>query len=176
MQVTPVAVAHGSGRIVGGGEGLADDAGEEIEVGRSGGGWDGFAVSHLSRPPIGGRRSSTPRTWTCPRGPRAWGTRFRGNKLGLANKFVEADGDSLREVHGGLAGMGGDFDEVMAERKILAREAALFRTEDESDAAAASESGENDGSESGKRYDGLLGLAASEGCGAEDERAIGDGL
>ena len=70
--------------------------------------------------------------------------------------------------------MGRNFDNRMAKRKITAREAVLLWAEDESDAAAGAESGENDGRKDGKRHDGLLGLAASEGTGAEDEGAIGD--
>ena len=72
--------------------------------------------------------------------------------------------------------MGRNFDKRMAKRKITAREAVLLWAEDESYADAGTQSGENDGRKDGKRDDGLLGLAASEGTGAEDESAIGDGL
>jgi hypothetical protein len=72
--------------------------------------------------------------------------------------------------------MGRNFDKRMAKRKISAREAMLLRAEDEGDAGAGPESGENDGRKEGKRDDGLLGLAAGERAGAEDESAIGDGV
>jgi hypothetical protein len=72
--------------------------------------------------------------------------------------------------------MGRNFDKRMAKRKITAREAVLLWAEDESYAAAGTQSGENDGRKDGKRHDGLLELAASEGAGAEDESAIGDGV
>ena len=65
----------------------------------------------------------------------------------------------------------------MAKRKVIAREAMLLRAEYESDAGAAGWSAARTmGARCGKRDDGLLGLAASEGAGAEDESAIGDGL
>jgi hypothetical protein len=72
--------------------------------------------------------------------------------------------------------MGRNFDKRMAKRKVTAREAMLLRAEYEGDAGAGTESGENDGRNEGKRHDGLLGFAASEGAGAEDESAIGDSV
>jgi hypothetical protein len=91
-------------------------------------------------------------------------------------EFVEANGDCLAEIHGGLAGISGDFDEAVAEGEVFTGEAALFRSEDESDSAFASEFGMDHWGQGGKRNDGLLGFAVSDGSGAEDEGAIGDGL
>ena len=39
--------------------------------------------------------------------------------------LVQADGDGLAEIHGGLAGVGGNLDEEVAESEIVAGEAAL---------------------------------------------------
>jgi len=69
--------------------------------------------------------------------------------------------------------MCGNFDEMVAEGKIVACEAAFFRSEDESDAAGFSL---EDGCKQRERDDGLLGLAVGEGSGAEDEGAVGDGF
>ncbi len=69
--------------------------------------------------------------------------------------------------------MCGNFDEMVAEGKIVACEAVLFGSEDESDAAGFSL---EDGCKRRERDDGLLGLAVGEGSGAEDEGAVGDGF
>jgi methylthioribulose-1-phosphate dehydratase len=72
--------------------------------------------------------------------------------------------------------VGGDLDEGVTEGKVCAGEAALFRAEDKCDAAAAGELLLNERGERGQRECGLLGPAAGEGGGAEDEGAMGDGL
>jgi hypothetical protein len=68
------------------------------------------------------------------------------------------------------------LDEEVAEGEVVTGEAVLFGTEDKGDAASASEFGMDHGSQGGKRNDGLLGFAMSEGPGAEDKGAISDGL
>ena len=91
-------------------------------------------------------------------------------------KLVEADGYGLAQVHGGLAGIGGDFDEQMTEGQVFSREAVLFRAEDEGDAATAGELLQHEIGQIGKGYHWLFGLAVGEGSGAEHEGAVGDGL
>jgi hypothetical protein len=95
---------------------------------------------------------------------------------GSYDQFVEADGYGLAEIHGWLAGVGGDFDEQVAPGKIFAGEAVFFRTEDEGYSAAASELLLDDGREIGELDYFLLGLAVGEGPGADDQRAVGYGV
>ena len=97
-----------------------------------------------------------------------------GIAASAGGELVEADGDRLAEIHGRLAGVGGDLDEQMAPGEVFAGEAVFFRTEDEGDAGGAFLF--DIGSEIRKGEDGLLGLAMSEGSGADDEGAVGDGL
>ena len=94
----------------------------------------------------------------------------------LRSQFVEADGDGLAQIHGGLAGTGGNFDEEMASSEVIASEAALFRAKEDSDAAAACDFALDDGRQIREGDDRLVGLAAIERCGADDEGGIGDGL
>jgi hypothetical protein len=91
-------------------------------------------------------------------------------------EFVEADRDGLAEIHGRLAGVGGDLDQEVAEGEVVTGEAVLFGTEHQGDAASASEFGIDHWSQGGKKNDGLLGFAMSDGPGAEDKGAISDGL
>ena len=99
---------------------------------------------------------------------------MRGIQAG--SKFVKADGDGLTEVHGGLAGLGGDDEEAVAESEMGAGEAVLLGAEDEGDAMGASQLGADERGELGQQNDGLFGPAVLEGCGAEGEGAVGDGL
>ncbi len=62
----------------------------------------------------------------------------------------------------------------MAKGEIVACEAAFFRAEDESDALGTGSRFGDARNEIGKGDDGLLGLAVSEGSGADDEGAAGD--
>lgn len=91
-------------------------------------------------------------------------------------QLVEAYGYRLAQVHGGLMGIGGDFDEQMAVRKIFAGKTALFRAKDEGYSPASGDFLLDERSERGQLDDRLLGFAASEGPGAGDQGAIGDGL
>ena len=72
--------------------------------------------------------------------------------------------------------MSGDFDEEMAKREVPAREAVLLRAEDQSHAAAAGKFGFDARPQIRQRDDRLLGCAAVEGAGADDQRRAGDGL
>ena len=106
--------------------------------------------------------------------------RFGAERLlrveGAGGEFVEADGDGLAEVHGGLAGVGGDGDEDVAPGEVFAGEAVLFRTEDEGDAAAPAEFAGDERGEVREGDDRLLGLAVGERAGAENESGGGEGL
>lgn len=147
MQVAPVGFAHDGRRVIGGEHGGFDNFGQEIEVGGSG--------RRFRRLAGGGLRIST---------------------IVPCGDFIQADGNGLAQIHGGLAGIGGDFDEQMAMGEVVGGEATLFRAEDERDAAAAFELTVDRRGEMGQRDDLLLGFAAGEGCGADHERAVGDGL
>jgi hypothetical protein len=82
----------------------------------------------------------------------------------------------VAQVHRGLAWIGGDFDEQMAESKVFAGESMLFRPEDQGDASATPGLVVHDLSQIGKRNDLLFGLAIGEGSSAHDQRAVGDGF
>jgi hypothetical protein len=85
-------------------------------------------------------------------------------------EFVEADGGGLAEIHGGLAGVSGDLDEVVAEGEIFAGKAVFFWAEDERDfAPMLIKFASDDGSELVEADDGLFGFAVGECAGAEDE-------
>jgi len=99
-----------------------------------------------------------------------------GGDAGASGDFIETNGSGLTEVHGGLAGGGGEFDEVMAEGEVFAGEAVLFRAEDEGDVVCrVIEFAGDDGGELIEADDGLLGFAVGEGGGAEDEGAVANG-
>jgi len=95
---------------------------------------------------------------------------------GPGGQLVEADGNGLAQVHGGLAVVGGDFNKELAPGEIFAGETVFFRAEDEGNLAAARELRCNQGRERGKRDDRLLGFAMGEGSGADDECAFGHGF
>ena len=49
---------------------------------------------------------------------------------GCAGDFVEADGDGLAEVHGGLGVVGFNDDESVAPGEVVAGKAVFFTAED----------------------------------------------
>src|SRR5579862_766022 len=53
----------------------------------------------------------------------------------VANEFVEANSHRLTQVHGNILFAGGDADQPVTVTQIVIREAELFRTEQERDAA-----------------------------------------
>ena len=57
-----------------------------------------------------------------------------GGGFGVADQFVEADGDGLAEVHGAMLGAGGDAQEPVAVAEIFVGQAGFFRAEEERDA------------------------------------------
>ncbi len=150
-EVVAVGLPHGAGRVSGGGHGFFNQAGEEVEILGRGGGGD-RAEFRLR-----------------------FGGGFRRGK-GAGGEFVEADGDGLAEVHGGLAGVGGDGDENVAVREVFAGEAVLFRTEDKDDAAAAVEFARHKRGQVGEGDDRLLGLAVGKRAGADYQGGCGHGL
>jgi hypothetical protein len=94
-------------------------------------------------------------------------------------EFVEADGYGLAEVHGGLGVGGFDDHEGVAPGEIVAGQAVLFRAEEEGNAADGGLSGEglfDQPAGFGQIENRLLGFAAVERAGAEDEGAVGDGF
>ena len=87
-----------------GAEGLGEDGGEAFNFGGSGG--RGFFES---------------------------ATEFGGG-FGVADQFVEADGDGLAEVHRAMLGAGGDAQEPVAVAEIFVGQAGFFGAEEERDA------------------------------------------
>lgn len=72
--------------------------------------------------------------------------------------------------------MGGDLDKQMAPGEVIAGEAVLFRSEDESNAAVLREGRCYVRSELVEGYDGLFGLAMGKGSGAQDQGAVAYGF
>jgi hypothetical protein len=105
-----------------------------------------------------------------------WLGRVFGRRAGAGGELIEADGGGLAEVHGWLAEISGDFNEDVAEGEVFAREAVLFRAEDEGDFGFVLEFSGDEGSELIEADDGLFGLSVSEGAGTENESAVADGL
>lgn len=101
---------------------------------------------------------------------------MRGGLRGARSQLVEADGDGLAEVHGGLARVGGNLNEHVAPGKIFAGEAVFFRAEDQGDGRAVGAPAFNEASEIGKRNHRLLGFAVGEGSGADDKGTVCNGL
>ena len=106
-----------------------------------------------------------------------------GGGFGVADQFVEADGDGLAEVHGAMLGAGGDAQEPVAVAEIFVGQAGFFGAEEERDAicfcacgAFACEAPQDDACARFERAELMMQLAASGGGGADDERAIGDGF
>lgn len=91
---------------------------------------------------------------------------------GPGGEFVKADGDRLAQIHRGLLGGGGDFDEQMAVRKVVTGKAVLLRAKDEGCAAAAGDFILEDGSKRAQGNRRLPRPAASERCRAGHETAI----
>ena len=71
-----------------------------------------------------------------------------------------------------MAGVGGNFNEKMAVREVVAGEAMFLRSEDNRNLIAAAQLGMDTGSEVGQREDGLFRFAAGGGSGADDEGIV----
>jgi len=148
-QVVFIGSLHVSRRVVGGEHDLLNETGEDVEI-------------------AGGGTRSIGRGWP------TWGF-SRG--AGADGEFIETDRGGLAEVHGGLAGVGGDLDEVVTEREVFAGEAVFFGAEDEGDSAGRLiEFAGDDGGELVEENNGLFSFAMSQRAGAEDERAVANGL
>ena len=146
-EVMLVGSLHVRGRVAGGEHDLLDEIGERVEV-PGGGAGCGF-----------GRRIGS----------------FRGDAA-ADGELVEADSGRLAKVHGGLAGIGGDFHEVMAEGEIFAGEAVFFGSEEDGDLSGVIEFAGDDGGELVEGDDGLLGFAVGEGAGSDDECGVAEGF
>ena len=85
-KMVAVGLLHGTRGIARGGHGLFNEIGEAIELGGGGGG-----VRRLL----------------------GFGVESRDGRG--ARELIEADGDGLAEIHGGLARVSGDFNQNMAE-------------------------------------------------------------
>ena len=106
-----------------------------------------------------------------------------GGGFGVADQFVEADGDGLAEIHRAMLGAGGDAQEPVAVAEIFVGQAGFFRAEEERDAgfffatsALACEALQNDAGAGFERAELMMQLAASGGCGADYQGAVGDGF
>jgi hypothetical protein len=91
----------------------------------------------------------------------------------IAGKFVEADSDSLAEVHGAMLFTSGDAQEPVAVAEVFVREAALFRTEQNSDAACGMALADK-ASGLFETFDGMLQFAVAYRSGADNEGAVRD--
>ena len=94
----------------------------------------------------------------------------------MDDHLVEADGDGLAEVHRGLVSVGGDFDHGVAKGQIVAREAMLFRAEDDGDASRGSQLLIDECGQMRQGEDGLFGLAGGAGAGSENQGGLCAGL
>ena len=111
VKVAAVGLLHGLGGIARGNHSLLNKIGETVELGGGDGGVCGFQSLRIE--------ARAARTDGC----------------GGPNELVKADGDGLAEVHGGLAWVGGDFYQHVAEGEVVAGQAVFFRAEDEGNAA-----------------------------------------
>ncbi len=113
------------------------------------------------------------------RGGRRW--RSLGESRGLrrlgviAGDFIEADGDGLAEVHGGMFFARRDVREPVAVAQIVVRKADFFRSKQQRDALGA-EGFAHDARCGFEAMHGVLGEAVAKGGGADDERAVSDGF
>lgn len=106
-----------------------------------------------------------------------------GGGFGVACYFVEADGYGLAEVHRAVLGAGGDAQQPVAVAEIFVGEAGFFGAEEERDAISLSAGGAlarealqnvaRPGFECAER---MMQFAAAGGCGADYQRAVGDGF
>src|SRR5271170_3081197 len=106
-----------------------------------------------------------------------------GRGFCVAQQFVEADGDGLAQVHRAMLGAGGDAQEPVAVAQVFVGQAGFFRAEEERDercfsasSALACEALQNDARARLECAQLMMQLAAAGGCGADYERAVGDGF
>ncbi len=148
-EIVAIGGLHGGGGVVRGEHGFFNEGGEAIEVAVVGGGRFGW---------IGG------------------GLLEEGVLRAEAGELVEADGGGLAQIHGGLARVGGDFDEYIAVGKIVAGEAVFLRAEDESGAVGGGEFPGKERGEIGQGNDGLARLSMGDGARTRYERTGGESL
>jgi len=134
--------------VVGGEHDLLDKVGEGVEV-------------------AGGRAGAV--------GGGGWIGIFSGQS-GVDCEFVKADGGCLAEVHGGLLGVGGDFDEVVTVGEVFASEAVFLWAKDEGNGSGVFEFAGDDGCDFVEADDGLFGFAVSECTGAENKGGVANGF
>ena len=97
------------------------------------------------------------------------GHRLMRRGQSAAGQFVEAHRNSLAQVHRGLARVGGDFDEHVAVRQIVAGEAVFLGAENQGDAAAAVELLRQGRGRVWQEDDRLFWFAVRECAGARNE-------
>jgi len=100
-----------------------------------------------------------------------------GNDSGANGDFIEADCCGLPQIHGGLAGVGGNFDEMVAEGEVFAGEAVFLGAKDEGDPGRRLLEFVHDvRSQLIEPDHGLLWLAVGECASAKDEGGVADGF
>jgi len=96
-------------------------------------------------------------------------------ELGIADEFVEGDGDGLAEVEGAMLFAGGNAQEPVAMAEVFVGEADFFGAEEKSDPGGKEFAADKAGA-GFESANGMLQGAAADGGGADDESAIGDGV
>ena len=168
VQIMRIRLLHRRGGVVCSLHGFCDDLGEQIEIACGNG---SGALTALRW-----RSCVICSAFPGPRMRGTGGTKIDGLWSEPCRQFVQTHGNSLAEIHRGLARIGGNLHEHVAESEIFAGEPALLRPEDQRHAAAAGELGVDKRRQLQKRNHGLLGLAMLERSGANHERAIGHGF
>ena len=95
--------------------------------------------------------------------------------FGLADEFVQDNGDGLAEIHGGLFGTGGNTEQEVAMAEVVIGEADFFRSEEDRDFGTGAELGLDHWGGGFKGRDRLQQIALRAGC-ADDEGAVGNGI
>jgi len=91
-------------------------------------------------------------------------------------QFIQAYRDRLPEVHRGLERVGGDFGQHVTVREVVAREAVLFRAEDQRGPAHCPQTGRQDGSRVGQKKHRLGRFAVRTCARSYNEHAGRDSL
>jgi hypothetical protein len=93
----------------------------------------------------------------------------------IANQLIEADGHGLAEIHGDVFFRCGNAQEPVAMAQVRGGKAEFFGAEEERHAAGGEARANQAGGGFGAAH-GVLHDAMTDGGGADDEGAIGDGI